>query len=89
MTDDDRDQVLARRARFVAAALTSVGLAASCAKTQSHPDVCLSPPQPDPTSEVIEDVDPPVVEGENESDAGDAEPLPCLSPWTSGPPDSD
>lgn len=80
MTDDDRDQVLARRARFVAAALTSVGLAASCAKTHSPPDVCLSPPQPEPTSEVAEELEPPEVEGADESDAGTAEPLPCLSP---------
>lgn len=69
MDDEDRKVVLRRRARFIAAALTSAGLAsAGCNKdSHSHPEVCLSqPPQ------YVED-EPPAYE-EADADAA-AEPL--------------
>lgn len=42
---DARKVILARRARFVAAALASVALGSACAKDRGHgPVQCLSPP---------------------------------------------
>jgi hypothetical protein len=75
MSDDDAKKIiLARRARFVAAAVASVGIA--CGKTESGPPMpCLSiavpndaepPPQPCLSVPLPPDAGPP--------------PMPCLSP---------
>ncbi len=71
--DDAKRAILVRRARFVAAALAGVGIAASCKTTQPDqpPEVCLSPPQ-----QLLPDAEGPV---EEEADAGPP-PQPCLSP---------
>ncbi|MBK8999765.1 MAG: hypothetical protein IPM35_28950 [Myxococcales bacterium] len=45
MSDDARKAILARRARFVAAALAGASLGAACAKDRGpDPVMCLSPP---------------------------------------------
>lgn len=85
MSDDElRKRILARRAKFVAAALAASGLgvAAACggdvtragdagtdAAADSPPQPCLSPPQPDASLDAA-------------ADAGDADatPQPCLVP---------
>lgn len=90
MSDDEtRKLILARRAKFVAAAIASVGIA--CGKT-TEPVPCLSPPPQDPDASVTSPqpclsvaipVDPvPPDAGNNiqvDPDAGPA-PAPCLSP---------
>ena len=40
MSDDAKKTILARRAKFIAAAVATVGIA--CSKTQSSPEPCLS-----------------------------------------------
>ncbi len=95
MSDDEtRKLILARRAKFVAAAIASVGIA--CGKTGADPQPCLSPPPmeqdattPQPCLSVmipVEPVDaaPPI---QTDSDAG-AQPQPCLSPMPNPPQDA-
>jgi len=82
--DAARRTVLARRARFVAAAVASVGLA--CGKTDAIPQPCLEPvpadaaaPMPCLTVTMTADTPPPP----RPADAGEAPtpspPMPCLS----------
>ena len=80
MTDDDaKSTILARRARFVAAALAGVGIAAACrsgGQQEQPPEACLSVPQeyePDAAVGPEEEAE------EGEADAGPP-PQPCLSP---------
>jgi len=92
MNDDSKKLILARRARFVAAALAGVGVA--CGKEPAQPQPCLSPvyvappdaePMPclSPPVYVPPDADTTTTEA---SDAGAgaepdaAKPMPCLSP---------
>jgi hypothetical protein len=79
VSEDARQKILVRRARFVAAALAGIGVV-SCAGDQS-PQACLSPPQPPPEA----DAGPTGPSGEPEADAGPGDaaeppPHPCLSP---------
>lgn len=93
MNDDSKKMILARRARFVAAALAGVGVA--CGKEQAQPQPCLSQVYVAPDAEPMPCLSPPVyVPPDAEAtkddaggpvDAGSAEPdaarpMPCLSP---------
>ena len=72
MSDDAKKLVLARRARFVAAAIAGIGVA-TAACDSAEPSVCLSPLAPKDA-------------GVTDADAkSDADPQPCLSPL---PPDA-
>lgn len=75
MSDDARRQILQRRARFVAAAVTSLGIATSCGE-KPKPQPCLSQ-----TATPTSDAGPPPAE-----DTGTA-PTVCLSvaPQEAGP----
>jgi hypothetical protein len=81
--DDAKRLILARRARFVAAALA--GVAVACGGSEAEPEVCLSPLAPRDAGGDAADAQPqPCLEPT--FDAGkDAEPQPCLSPL---PPDA-
>jgi hypothetical protein len=95
VSDDPKKMILARRARFIAAAVASVGVA--CGKTDTPPMVCLEPmivpdAGPPPTPTPCLSVAPPVTA--TPPDAGesytvapsavpDGGPQPCLRP---GPP---
>lgn len=83
--DDARKIILARRARFVAAAMAGLGVA--CGKT-TRPEPCLSEPamqddaspQPCLSVTILKDAGAPAVDASaiGPMDAG-AEPMPCLS----------
>lgn len=92
--DEAKRLILARRARFVAAALTGVAVACggSTESTDQNPQPCLSPPAnldggrdtgTDAQPQVCLEPLPPDAGPDAESDA-DAGPQPCLSPL---PPD--
>ena len=80
--DDAKKAILARRARFVTAAIASVGIACD-----SNPTVCLSPPQPC----LSQWVEPLPVDGGASADATVPEPppQPCLSPVAVPPEDAE
>lgn len=75
---DAKKIVLARRARFLAAAVASVGIA--CGKDSGPPQPCLSQPYIAPDAEPMPCLSPVAVE---QPDA--AQPQPCLAP---PPPDA-
>lgn len=83
MGDDDAKRIiLARRARFVRAALTSAGLSAAAVhgcggETEGGPRVCL---EPSLDGSADADAEPQPCLGALPPDAGDAEPQPCLEP---------
>jgi hypothetical protein len=93
--DESKRLILARRARFVAAALAGVAATANACGGDAEPQPCLSPlydggisdgradaadARPQPCLE-------PMIEDAAKPDAdADAEPQPCLSPL---PPDAD
>jgi hypothetical protein len=76
---DARAQILARRARFVAAALTGLGALACARDPAPPPEPCLSQPmQPEPDARSAE---PEVcLSVEPEPDQPPPPPQPCLSP---------
>ena len=94
-TDDAKRLILARRAKFVAAAVA--GIAAACGGAETSPEPCLSQvlnrdagPDGEVSSDASADAEPrpcldlPLTDAS--TDAGDdAEPQPCLSPL---PPDA-
>jgi len=69
--DEAKRAILARRARFLAAAVASVGLIAGCEKEGVPPHACLSAPMR------LEDA---AAEDSQPTNAPEAAPLPCLSP---------
>ena len=87
MSDDARKLILQRRARFVAAAVASVGIGAvSCEKEAPPPVVCLSQIQPPVDSGAIENSE--ADTGTTATDTG-PRPMPCLSVSTAQPPAND
>lgn len=86
--DDAKRLILARRARFVAAALAGVAVACGGSTEETGPTACLSPAQ-QPTRDSgadARDAEPQVCLEPLPPDASDdAEPQPCLSPL---PPDA-
>jgi len=96
MGDEDAKRIiLARRARFVAAALAGLNLAMCGGKSETdpqpclsvvsdddggNPQPCLSPPGPGPVDAAVD-----VGDAGTDADDPDAQPQPCLSPL---PPDS-
>jgi hypothetical protein len=86
--DEAKRLILARRARFVAAALAGVAVACGGSTDDADPQACLSPPyQPrDAGSDADADAAPQPCLEPLPPDAGDdAEPQVCLSPL---PPDA-
>lgn len=85
--DELKKRILSRRARFIAAALTSAGLGvAPACGGDTVPQVCLTPTQSDGGSDADADAAPqpclaPMQDsgGDATSDA-DAAPQPCLAP---------
>jgi hypothetical protein len=75
VSDDAKRAILARRARFVAAALAGVS---ACDPKPSEPQVCLSQiyiPEADADAPTVADAGARI-----EGDAGEEPPRPCLSP---------
>lgn len=76
MSDDAKKTILARRARFVAAAMASMSLA--CGKEHADPQPCLSEPyHPPDAAPAPSDTAPP--QPCLSATAATAEPMPCLS----------
>ena len=95
--DDAKKIILARRARFLAAAVASVGIA--CGKESTPPQPCLSEPYIAPDAEPMPCLTPIAVEQPDAAqpqpclappppDAGPEPPRPCLSPPPYNPPDA-
>ncbi|MEZ4222802.1 MAG: hypothetical protein R3B13_17810 [Polyangiaceae bacterium] len=79
----DKQTILERRRRFLAAALTSAGVAAAvqgCGGKQAEPQACLEPPRehygPD---EYVADAGPATDDAGSAEDAPQPLPQPCLS----------
>lgn len=82
MSDDARKLILQRRARFVAAAVASVGMGAGCEKESAPPLMCLSQIQPPADSGATENSG--ADTGAQVTDTGPP-PMPCLSVSTATP----
>ena len=85
--DDAKRLILARRARFVAAALAGVAVACGGSTQDADPQPCLSPPSQPRDAGSDADAGPrvcleaPLEDAGSDEDAGadaDAEPQPCL-----------
>jgi hypothetical protein len=86
VSDDARDKILARRARFVAAAIAGIGALACTPEPETPPQACLSQPMPqteadggEPEPQVCLSVAP------DPEPEDQPPPQPCLSPMP--PPD--
>lgn len=89
MSDDARQKILARRARFVAATVAGLGALACTPNPETPPQPCLSQPMPQNESDagVADFEDPePTPEGDPQvclsvlPDQDEPPPQPCLSP---------
>lgn len=68
-----RDKILARRAKFMAAAFASAGLVACSSETGTGPSICLEPAY-DGGGDTADSG------GADTSDTADTRPMPCLEP---------